>query len=555
MRYTYKYGIDFGTTNSSIALRFMGTDNNEHTYVARLKDTKPQEVMPSVVLFDKKGRKRAGQEAKEYYLQKQYSSQELKFIKKIKLDLENEGTELKYTLGGTTVSGVDLIASMLKTLKVKADKEVAIRCGVPVEAISGVVMGVPVQYGDVQKDVLKKALCKAGFYKNIEEADKCTEFVSEPIAVAVHNGLNLSQDRTVMVFDFGGGTLDLAVVNLKHQVGKDVLHPHETKAKERMTLGGEELTKLFFVNCFCSERKYGTTRLANAFKLKGIYSPEKLWNKLLEVPAGIRFIDRIEECKCDLSTSYRSEFYFTDVNVQVKPMDFYQDDFRDAIIDKLDEIDEFIELTLENAGISDKYDIDRVILAGGSSMIPSVQDVLVSKFGNRKVSSKINDDDEYIKKLKGVKVSENEVLTSIVRGLAMVGFRKEELIEDVVDSDYGVWDDVENDLIVIIPKGIPVKETRLNKISQEGKCEEVQCVDKNALSLEVSVYQRVYKNGAEATQQLGRINFQKMSGGASYRIFMEVDKKKGSLKVHIYDVNRNRWIEEIPLQQRTFNLI
>ena len=46
-----------------------------------------------------------------------------------------------------------------------------------------------------------------------------------------------------------------------------------------------------------------------------------------------------------------------------------------------------------------------------------------------------------------------------------------------------------------------------------------------------------------------------MSGGASYRIFMEVDKKKGSLKVHIYDVNRNRWIEEIPLQQRTFNLI
>lgn len=555
MRYTYKYGIDFGTTNSSIALRFMGTDNNEHTYVARLKDTKPQEVMPSVVVFDKMGRKKAGQEAKEYYLQKQYSSKELKFIKKIKLDLENEGTDLEYTLGDTTVSGVDLIASILKTLKIKADKEVAVRCGVPVESISGVVMGVPVQYGDVQKNVLKEALCKAGFYRSIADADKKTEFVSEPIAVAVHNGLNLSQDRTVMVFDFGGGTLDLAVVNLKRLEGKDVLHPHETRAKERMTLGGEELTKLFFINSFCSDGKYGTQKLANAFRIKGVHSPEKLWNRLLEIPAGIRFIDKIEECKCDLSSSYRSEFYFTDVNIQVKPMDFYQDDFRDAIASKLDEIDELIDRTLENAEIRDKYDIDRVILAGGSSMIPAVQDVLASKFGNRKVSSKINDNDEYIKKLKGVRVSESEVLTSIVRGLAMVGFRKEELIEDVVDSDYGVWDDAENNLMVIIPKGISVKETRLNKISQEGIFEEVRCVDKSAHSVAVTVCQRVHKNGREDIQKLGKINFQKMSGGERFQIFMEVDKKKGSLKVHIYDVNRNRWIDEIPLQQRTFNII
>ena len=76
-------------------------------------------------------------------------------------------------------------------------------------------MGVPVQYGDIQKNVLKKALVRAGFYKDANEAEKKTEFVSEPIAVAVHYGLDLQKDTTVLVFDFGGGTLDLAIVNLK----------------------------------------------------------------------------------------------------------------------------------------------------------------------------------------------------------------------------------------------------------------------------------------------------------------------------------------------------
>lgn len=555
MKYTYKYGIDFGTTNSSIALRFVGHDDVEHTFVMRLKDTLPREIIPSVVLFDEEGKKLAGQEAKDYYLGHSASGGKVKYIKKIKIDLENKGKNFQYTLNSSSkkiIKGVDLIAEILKCLKKKADREI-IRLGGLEISISGVVMGVPVQYGDVQKNVLKEALYKAGFYETLAEADRQTEFVSEPIAVAVHYGLNLGQDRTVMVFDFGGGTLDIAVVNLKHQIGKDVLHPHETKAKERMTLGGEELTRLFFVNSFCSDRKYGLLKLANAFKISGIRSPEELWNRLLQIPEGLKFIEEVENCKCELSKSFCSSFHYTGINIQIKPMEFYEDDFKESISEKLNEIDELIECTLENAGIRDRYEIDRVILAGGSSLIPSVQDVLVSKFGSRKVSSRINDDDEYIKQLKGVKVSENEVMTSIVRGLAMIGCRKETLVEDVVDSDYGIWDDAANNLIVIVPKGIPVKETRLNKISQEGKFQEIECLNKNADSVAVSVYQRVYRNGEEHAQKLGKINFQKI-GGEHYQIFMEVDRKKGTLKVHIYDMRRSRWIDEIPLLQRTFNI-
>lgn len=192
------------------------------------------------------------------------------------MDLENEGSGLTYTCGGKSYAGVDLIAAILKVLRLKAEKSAK---ELEID-MSGVVMGVPVQYGDIQKNVLKKALVKAGFYDNFEEADKKTEFVSEPIAVAVHYGLNLKNDKTVMVFDFGGGTLDIAIVNLKKQIGTDKLHPHETISKERITLGGEELTRLFFINSFCDKSKYGTKRIAAEFGFDRNLSAEQLWEKL-----------------------------------------------------------------------------------------------------------------------------------------------------------------------------------------------------------------------------------------------------------------------------------
>ena len=60
---TYKYGIDFGTTNSSIALRFVGDDKNEHTLVIDVKDTLPRETMPSVLLVDRFGSISVGEDA------------------------------------------------------------------------------------------------------------------------------------------------------------------------------------------------------------------------------------------------------------------------------------------------------------------------------------------------------------------------------------------------------------------------------------------------------------------------------------------------------------
>lgn len=541
----YKYGIDFGTTNSSIAMRFLGDDKAEHTLVVDVKDTLPRETMPTVILIDEKGKIHVGTEASTKYAQSGANSRKQLFIKRIKLDLENKGADLFYTVGGRTFDGADLIAEVLRTLRVKAEK---IADELEIE-MSGVVMGVPVQYGDIQKNVLKKALVKAGYYKDYKEADEKTEFVSEPIAVAVHYGLNLKNDTTVMVFDFGGGTLDLAIVNLKKQVSLDRLHPHETKSKERITLGGEELTRLFFINSFCSTMKYGTKKISSAFGFGRGLTAEQIWEKLSVCEEGVRFISAVERCKCDLSNAQKYKFSFIGRNIQLEEKTFYRDDFANAIEEKLDEIAELIKICLENGNIDDPYDIDHVILAGGSSLIPAVQDVLIDRFGSNKVSSKITEQDAVIKSLRRGRASESEVLTSIVRGLAMVGCREEQLVEDVVDNDYGVWDSVENDFIPIIEKGIPVKSTAFDRLTKKGICQEVECRDKNVASVEVKVYQR----NLNGTKMLGRINIPN-PGGMRYRVYMHIDQKSGMLVVTLFDCVHQRWIDEIPLDERQYTL-
>ena len=541
----YKYGIDFGTTNSSIAIRFVGDDKQEHTLVVDVKDTLPRETIPSVVLADDKGNAVAGEDALNQYTQGVGNRKNQRFIKKIKLDLENKGSELEYNINGKKVSGVDLIAAIFKVLRLKAEKAAD---ELEIET-SGVVLGVPVQYGDIQKNVLKQALVKAGFYRNMREAERDTAFVSEPIAVAVHYGLNLTHDTTVMVFDFGGGTLDLAIVNLKNQVGVDKLHPHKTISKERITLGGEELTRLFFINSFCDIRKYGVKRIGSEFGFGTKLTPEKLWEKLLQCEDGIRFIAAIEKCKCDLSKASKYKFSFIGRNIQLEEQTFYRDDFSKAIEDKLDEIDDLIEMCLENGNVQDPYDIDHVILAGGSSMIPAVQNLLVDKFGNNRVSSKLTENDALIKSFKKNKATESEVLTSIVRGLAMVGCKDESLIDDTVESDYGVWDSVENEFIPIVRKGILVKKTVLDRITHQGIYENVECLDKNVSSVEIKVYQK----NLTGEHRLGTINIPN-PGGKKYRIYMQVDKKKGTLEVIIFDIVEQRWIDEIPLNERRYTL-
>lgn len=542
---TYKYGIDFGTTNSSIAIRFADESQVEHTLVVDLKDRYPKETISSVACIAEDGSIFVGMDAYAQMTNLKSKNKEALLIKKVKMDLESKGTSLKYTVGRRTFTGVEVIAAILKYLRVRAEHELA---PLGIKA-SGVVLGVPVQYGDIQKNVLKAALVEAGYYRNISDANRYTEFVSEPVAVAVHYGLNTTDNKTVMVFDFGGGTLDLAIVNLKDQVGVDHLHPHEVIAKDRITLGGEELSKLFFINTFCGRSGYGTSAICNAFHFDRSLTPEALWNRLSQHNIGLELIDEIEQCKCELSTAKICDFSFLGPRgITLGKKQIFRASFEEAIAPALRQIENVIDSCLEHGGIDDPYEIDHVIIAGGSSLIPCVQELLFDRFGKKKVSTKPGNTSK-----KGGNFSshytESEVLTSIVRGLATVGCRKEVLVEDVVDNDYGLWDDTNNAFIPIIESGTPVKEAaQFDKVFQSGKYVEVECQDPFQDTVTIKVYQRNL-NGLD---QLGTV-FIDDAGGKKYRAFMYVDPKQGKLNFAMYDICKKHWFD-IPLNQSQYDI-
>lgn len=549
-----KYGIDFGTTNSSIAIKFIDVDNEEHTLVYHVKSNNPQEILPSRVIIGDDGKILLGDDfsnTEKLFVFDNSFKKSHKIIRKVKMELEEKGADYKFIVGNKQYTVIDIIAAILKELRVKAE---LLRDAIDDDIeIKGVVMGVPVQYGDLEKNVLKKALVQAGYYKDIGEAERYTEFVSEPVAVAVHYGDKMEHDAKCMVFDFGGGTLDVAIMQLNHD------DAHQTLAKDRISIGGEEINRLFFTNCIC--KKYGMNLLNKVLGNGQNFDPDGLWKYIFEKPEYLGFMTRLEECKWELSDKIATKFSYSYQGQELLNKTIYRDEFEDSIDELLygdDEdrigIDEFVrnivEKCISSNRIDSKYDIDYVILAGGSSLIPAVQEILKDEFGSTKVIAKSFANDEMIKKLKHKAIKESEVLTSIVRGLATVGARQgETIVEDIVDCDYGIWDDVQNEFFPIIERGTRCSDTIYDKLSGEGIYQEVECADIRATSVKAQIFQK----NLNGESKLGTITIKK-PGGKKYKLYMKVDNSKGILEVAFYDRTNHKWMDDIPLDGRTFEI-
>lgn len=538
----YRYGIDFGTTNSSIAICFY-EDESVHTYIVEMRQKHPVAVLPSIAYITE-DKIYVGDDAKNAFCDAK--NDDGQYIKQIKMMLERKRNNLSYIVGKKTISGEDVIAEFFRKLRIEAEKHAK---DLEME-MDGVVLGVPVAFDEVAKDVLRRALYKAGFYSSEKEAEEKTQFVSEPLAVAINYGLDLKQDKTVFIFDFGGGTLDVALVNLKQNIENDILHPHEVIAKDRLSKAGEEINRLFFINMVC--KKYGKNTICRQFGVSEKWTADELWEWMTQNPVGIQMIDKIEESKCELSKRAKTEFSFLGGSVILEKRNFTRDEFEDAICDILDEIDDLvascIEEAIEKEAIEDEYDVDQVIIAGGSSLIPAVQEILYTRF-NKHFSLKEDKEDEVIKRMAKYKNNiDSEVMTSIVRGLARVGYESNNMLEDVVDCDYGIWDDEKDNLIVILRKGTPIKDTKFNKATFEGIYRKVKCKDKEASSVDIKVYQRT----PDSLNKLGTITINEL-GGFKYRIYMTIDRDCGILEVIMYDTIKQRWIK-IPTKEGIFEI-
>ena len=518
----YKYGIDYGTTNSSIAICY-GNSSDSHLKVIDVENSMPKTVMPSKVVLSTDLRLHVGRNATSAVDSK-------RVVREVKMLLDSNPNQ-KIEVGKRNYPLSYFIGAVLKNLKIKAD-QFCQQCGIVPD---GVVMGVPVEFSDEKKAVLKKALVEAGFYESYEEAGEKTEFISEPLAVAIDYGEKINSDTTVFVFDFGGGTLDIAVMNLKKQIamlGQDKLHPHDVITKERQTIGGEKLTKAFFVNSFCSDKKYGCNKLCKAFGLPSGLSPTELWDSIMEIDKeGDKFFEAVDALKISLSSKEFANFSYMSPLGAIDIIPFYRSDFENAIRKPIpgenksafDLIEDVVNKVLRNKKVDGIAGIDDALVAGGSSMIPCVQEYLYNVFTNC-----LHDN-----------VGQTDALNSIVRGLALVGCKEEEIVEDVVDCEYGFIDVERKEFVPVIRKGTKVKDTAFNRSTFEGCKLDIRALDPLNNRMTITVKQRIGEN----TTELGKINIE-AEGKMRYTLFMTVDRKQSVLRCYVYDRDEKVWLDD-----------
>lgn len=546
----YKYAIDFGTTNSSIALRTRDEiTGDENTIVFQIQDSQGKHLtMPSVIYIDSQtdtkdiGSLFVGHDAKEKFANSRAVGKRL--VREVKLEIDKENDIITDSVG-TKFSATALIAAILLKLKRVADKELEIMEIKP----RGVVMGVPVSFSDKSKAMLRAALVQAGFYKTEIEAKKLTEFVSEPVAVAVFYGVEMQEEKQVMVFDFGGGTLDIAILRLKPKGSQaDRRLPHDVVAKVRQTIGGERITRLIFEKIIRKHYQQEFKQYASDFGFNGKDSDDEYWLALSETTAGLKLLEAMEELKCTLSNDLTVKFSFSEGNVFFGRKVITQSEFERVLEENgvLTEVEDLVRGCLAQAKMKN-YDIDDVLLAGGSSLIPCFQRLLIEdlRFGPNKVH--------------GCTIRNavaREVLTSIVRGLAVYGCIDERvstpIVDDIVDHDYGIWDVIKKEVSIILKAGTSFSETLYQREMAIGGCfKEYDAVGMDGPSTQIPL--QVYEVFAGRKVSLGTINLNQ-SGSGKYKVFMRADDKTGCLVVDIFDRLYHKWYDDIPLRDREFDI-
>ena len=324
-------GIDLGTTNSCVAVMEGGN-------AVVIANSEGARTTPSVVAFTNTGERLVGQVAK-----RQAITNHEKTISSIKRHM---GSDYKVEIDGKKYTPQEISAMILQ--KLKADAEAYLG-----ETVSEAVITVPAYFTDSQRQATKDAGQIAGL--------TVKRIINEPTAAALSYGVDKEEDQTIMVYDLGGGTFDVSII----EMGEDIQQVLATAGNNR--LGGDDFDQKI-IDWIVSEFK----------KSEGIdLSADKM--------AMQRLKDAAEKSKIELSSTTTSNINIPFITVDAtgpKHLDLTltQAKFNELTADLVQATMGPVRQALEDSGLKPS-DLNKVLMVGGSSRIPAVQEAVKAFIG------------------------------------------------------------------------------------------------------------------------------------------------------------------------------
>jgi len=359
-------GIDLGTTNSVVAVM----EGGEPVVITNSEGGR---TTPSVVAFTKDGNRLVGQVAKRQavtnpentlYSIKRFMGRKFDEvsdeIKQVPYKVEKAGNgDVRITAEGKQYSPPEVAAMILQKLKQSAEDYLGSK-------VEQAVITVPAYFNDAQRQATKDAGKIAGL--------EVLRIVNEPTAAALAYGLDKKKDETIAVFDFGGGTFDISIL----EVGEGVVEVKSTNGDTH--LGGDDVDEVL-VGWIIDEFK----------KDQGI----DLHNDKMALQ---RLKEAAEKAKVELSSAMETEINLPFITADASGpkhlvMKLTRAKFEALVEPVLKRLMPPVEQAIKDANLSAK-DIQEVVLVGGSTRIPKVQEMVKGFFG--KESNKSVNPDEVV---------------------------------------------------------------------------------------------------------------------------------------------------------------
>lgn len=422
-------GIDLGTTNSCVAVM----EGNEPVVIP---NEEGRRTTPSVVAFMDNGERKIGDPAKRQAITN--PTRTIASIKRFmgqrfdesKEEVENvsykvekgDNNTVRVNIDGRQYTPQELSAMILQKMKKTAEDFLG-------SEVTEAVVTVPAYFNDSQRQATKEAGEIAGL--------KIQRIINEPTAAALAYGLDKrNKDMTIAVYDLGGGTFDISILEL----GEGVFEVKSTNGDTH--LGGDDFDRVLI------------NYLADEFK-----SQENM--DLRKDPMALqRLKDAAEKAKIELSSSSETEVnlpYITAVDGVPKHLvvKISRSKFEQLADDLVQRTLEPCRLALKDAGM-DKSDIDEVILVGGSTRIPRIQQAVEEFFGK--------------KPNKGVNPDEVVAVGASIQGGVLSGDVQDVLLLDVtplslgIETMGGVYD-----VVIEANSTIPTKKSKIYSTAADNQ--------------------------------------------------------------------------------------